>query len=803
MSLPNSLNRLKETFSIAAVLTLSLVLLSYIGFGEAYRVYPKFQLDKLAAQGEIVKNTIDTFLQAGFPLKQFIGFEPSTQPILNSDKTLAEITVTDTANTILFTNRHEKYNNLLKTAKPKKNLQVQSLFQNPKIEKTSRHYPIVETDFFYQVILPLNNKFESVGYLWMTMPKSVIKNTLYHHFFTVFIIMGILIFLYGFYTFLTFDHLGGNQLGLTFSYSLVFLIMAIIVNIILINIYSEGIQAKTKALTNSLAQRINAALELGLDITDFEGLDLAFAEYKRLNPDISFIGCARHRLLLIHTDESLIGQTWKARSDHFEYKVTLNPMPPLSPLQIGIGIPKKVVYSQLWRSVKNFSVLFVASAFLAGLFLNLVFSFNQQHRLGKLELISDANFKLNLIKPVFFLSVFIEGLNTSFLPIYFQDISIASGLTATMASPLFTLFFVAYAAVLIPAGRYADTNGIKRLLLFGLLLMVISMSLIAYLQNYYAIVFIRLFTGLGQGMVFIGVQSYILRTAMAGKTTQGATIIVFGYNGGMISGVAIGALLVIYMGEQGVFLLGAIIASLVLWYVWQFVPEVQTKTLARKKQSISQSIYIFISHLSAVIRDTEFVKTMFLIGILTKAVLTGVTIYALPLLMNQQNYAQEDIGLVLMLYAGGVLLASRYIARYADKFGKIKLILFWGTQSSGLGLLLMGLMEWAPYFLQEIPFIQTIVLFVGILILGLGHGFIHAPVVTYIANTSVATALGRGITTSVYRFLERLGHVIGPILVSQMLLLNDQNSTVMSWIGGITILFGLLFLLLSKNIHCK
>ena len=50
---------------MALVTGLSLLLLIYVGFGEATRTFQQFQIEKLAAQGRVVQNTMDTFLRPG------------------------------------------------------------------------------------------------------------------------------------------------------------------------------------------------------------------------------------------------------------------------------------------------------------------------------------------------------------------------------------------------------------------------------------------------------------------------------------------------------------------------------------------------------------------------------------------------------------------------------------------------------------------------------------------------------------------------------------------------------------------
>ncbi|MDH3919986.1 MAG: hypothetical protein OEU25_17630, partial [Rhodospirillales bacterium] len=65
---------------------LSLLLLMYVGFGEAQRTYQQFHIEKLAAQARVVQNAMATFLRPGLPMRQFVGFATLTEPILASDQ---------------------------------------------------------------------------------------------------------------------------------------------------------------------------------------------------------------------------------------------------------------------------------------------------------------------------------------------------------------------------------------------------------------------------------------------------------------------------------------------------------------------------------------------------------------------------------------------------------------------------------------------------------------------------------------------------------------------------------------------
>ncbi len=65
--------------------------------------------------------------------------------------------------------------------------------------------------------------------------------------------------------------------------------------------------------------------------------------------------------------------------------------------------------------------------------------------------------------------------------------------------------------------------------------------------------------------------------------------------------------------------------------------------------------------------------------------LTGVILFAMPLLLGQQGYAKEDVGQITMLYATAVILASHYAAQRTDRTSDTESILFWGTTVTAIG----------------------------------------------------------------------------------------------------------------------
>jgi MFS family permease len=519
----------------------------------------------------------------------------------------------------------------------------------------------------------------------------------------------------------------GQLLGI--AYGVAFMAVAALVILSLTNIYQSGIRAKIRALATSLEYRLDSAFALGLTLDDFTGLEAVFNEYRELNPDLSYVAMTRGGQTIFHTDPNLVGTVWQEHGDTFEEDVPLAQGDEASALSLHLGIPKSVVYNRLWRSAKNFLALFVASAFLAQLFFSLIRSLSNRPTLTPGKLHAHRGFLLSLIGPLYFVSIFtIHGLATAFLPQYFKTLA-AEGNIAIDVSTLFSTYYITYTIALFATSKPADKYGPKPFLVLGAGLIVLELLLLSFVRNFYLMFLVQIVTGLGEGMLFNAVFTYIITVASKQQRTRGAGIIVSSLYGGWLSGTAIGALLAAdpTIGLLGVFLIGAIIAVLIFLYAYFAIPSfrgenfgehelaaddrdptsmaIETVTQAAMRQEVAReaerkrvAAAPFFERLRYRLRqalgDFEFFKTALLIGVPVKIIVAGFFKASLPLMLAQQNYATEDVGQIMMLYFGGVLVSSAIITRLADKLGNTRLILLIGGIGSGLGLILMGLVGW-------------------------------------------------------------------------------------------------------------
>ena len=779
--------RTLDALTMLLVSGLSLLLLIYVGFGEAQRTFQQFYLEKIQAQGSVIRGTMETFLRAGLPMRQYAGFNTTVEPILRADPSIAEIAAFDRTGQVVFSSRDMEL----------------PLFEEiwHSSEESGARFEFRRNAEYFQVVLPFRNKFEVVGHLAISLPKSVIAERVRQSFEPL-VGVGILLSV----VFSVFVSLAGPGIRkrrlpwLQIAYGVTFLTMAVFVIGSLIALYSEGVQAKTKALADTLGHRLSDIVAFNLNIREIDGLDRVLGEYQRLNPDISAAGLTMDGQVEIHTDETKIGRSWISQSGTYEYVVDLTPPGDPRNIRVAVALPSDIVFSRIVRSVKNFAALFVASAFMAGLFLQLAGTMRRPSAPAGAEGGStEEDWLLDLVKPVFFLAVFLEHLNYAFLPQFIHEVTDRIGLSAGFASAPFVTFYLCFALALVPSGYYAQRFSARPLMWVGLLLAGLGLFLLTLSHfDLTLAVLARAVSGIGQGMLFIGVQSYILATASPGRKTQGASIIVLGFQGGMISGMAIGSLLVSYAGPDGMFVLSGTIALAVAAYTLLVVPARAAKAAGKPSMGAWQHL---THHVGQALRNVDFLKTMLLIGIPAKAVLTGVIIFALPLLLAKQGYPAEDIGQIIMIYAACVVLSSSYVSRLVDRIGHTHEVLFWGSTICGIGLALIAFLDWVPPGAAADSPVPTTILIIGVAIVGIAHGFVNAPVVTHVAESALAGRLGASSLTATYRFLERIGHIAGPIIISQLFLLGGQEAKLMLWVAGAITLFGLIFLIRTPTIE--
>jgi MFS family permease len=758
--------RLVDALTMFLVAAVSMVLLVYIAFGEARRNFERFQIEKLIAQGQVVHSTIEAFVRPGLPVHQFVGFQQIAEPMVKADPLIDAISFFDVHGERIFGAGEGS----------------PQIF--PKVTETIRvgdsNVEVRHSGQTFQVILPVRNRFEAVGSVVLAVPGHKVTEKVEEAFRTVAYAGASASVAFALFVFFFVQGMASNVRSKWIAGGFVasFMIVAVFVVSTLISVYAQGAQARSKSLADSLGQRLDDLIAYNINLDDIVGIIPLFGEYKRLNPDIRAAALIVDGKIRAHTDTTRRGMEWDHHPDDYEYTIKISLPDHPREVVVTVALPRDIVNRQIFRSVKNFTALFVASAFFAALFMGLARSLKQlsDSREDGQWSVQDERATINLVKPVFFLAVFVEHLSYAFLPPLMQSAASAAGLAAGFASLPFVAYYLMFAASLYPAGRVERRFGAKNLIIGGLFMAGMGLFMMSFTTDFWMAVIARGIAGVGQGVLFIGVQAYVLANSSPGQRTQAGGAIVYGFQAGMIAGMAIGSLLVSYIGTESIFLLGAIIAMVTMLYGLMALPEHLSGT------EFSEQMHSAWREMRGLISNGVFARTVFLVGMPAKAVLTGVILFAMPILLTQSGYAREDIGQITMLYAGAVIVASHFASIKADRDSGTHGILFNGSTLTAFGLALIAGIAFMPPTAS--PMFSTALIIAGVAIVGVAHGYINAPVVTHITNSRLADSVGMTSAAAGYRLLERIGHVAGPVILGQLFAFFGASWAVL---GGIAV----------------
>jgi predicted MFS family arabinose efflux permease len=833
--------RILYTIPFIVVWFLTLMLLIYIGYGEARRTHTRFQMEKLATQSEILQIAISAYLQAGLPLKQFSGFTSQSEGLIRSDGKIENIQVFDDRKNRIFIGLQSGLDKGQALASIDSRTYRESKIQSNVL--SSAESGIEESVDSFRVVRTLRGKFGVAGYLIVESTKKDTLQDLHRVYRYVFLsFIGLSVVFLPSILILEIFRKKEARLKLVYQvvYSIGFLLISFVIGFAVFTIYGEGARAKAKILSGYMAKRLEAVAELGIDFEDISGINEALRKVKASNPDVEAIAVIENDRAVFHTNQNLIGEVLVPDPQSYEYFTPLSVQSGNSAddrIKVAVSIPVGIVTKAIAGSAKNFVVLFLACSLIALIFLDastrLVLSSGL--RAGeKIKGVSPTvsitdeaqqpfRWQLSIVKPAYFLIVFVSALSVSFLPrLVAQLLPTTTSPIASLSLP-FTIYYAFFAVVLVPAGHYAERGSLKRLMALGFVSEVIGLFLVAITDEYWILTLGRAISGIGQGLFLIGLQSYLLAVTPEHRRTEGAAVKVIGRNSALIAGSAIGALLYVYLDYQKLFLIGSILSAVSLLYVLILVPKTQqlnplAEAMAGKKER--RNIKRIFRNVVFALKDREFVKSLAFVGLIAKMGITGVVLFSIPLVMARMNFAKEDIGQAIMLYYIASMLVSRYASKLVDRLDTTKIFLFLSNLVGGVGMFVLGLVgvnkvvsstllpigtrlsRLAVAFngILTTTNLKALVILLCLLLAGASNGLMAAPILTHITKTGVAKRYGNKSMTATYIFLERIGHVLGPMVLSFLFFLSDQNNTAISLFGAITVVFGLIFALTAKDI---
>ena len=361
---------------------------------------------------------------------------------------------------------------------------------------------------------------------------------------------------------------------------------------------------------------------------------------------------------------------------------------------------------------------------------------------------------IGLIRPLGFIFLFSFDLPISFLALQSKDLDagILSFLPSAMiaALPIISEYLFAALALII-AGPFIDKKGWQNSFFIGIVLFSAGTVWSALTLNSFDFAVSRGLCGLGYGAVWMSFQGYIIYHSEKNHQSASLANLGAGVFAGSICGGAVGGMFADNFGRETVFAIAAIPALIVALYVILFMRF--TFTSGKYEPTINKTLRKKAIGKFLISPDLVF---LVLLNSLPFAIcFVGVLYYAIPIYLEEElMLSQSNIARILMIYGIFIIYFAPFAGRIIDKDkDKTKYIAISGLLA-GTGLFLL---QYSPNVLGVIGLV---------LILSLAASFGNPARPVYVLSQYYSEILGKALTMSIYRSIERLGQALGPTILA-------------------------------------
>ena len=357
-----------------------------------------------------------------------------------------------------------------------------------------------------------------------------------------------------------------------------------------------------------------------------------------------------------------------------------------------------------------------------------------------------------------------------------RDVVIGLPISAEMVSAGVALLF---------SGGFSLRYGWQKVFAAGTLAAAAGLMMGGMATSLHLLILGRVAAGFGFGLVLMAGQIGTLGKANAGA---GLTSVFAGIFSGSICGSAAGAMLADHISFQAVLGTAACTILLALFTVMLGKESEEEAAKSAAAQNAGTGTTPAQGHMFAgclqLLQDPRMHLVLLLVGIPAAMCLTGFLHYLLPLRLANAHVDQSDIGRIFMLYGLCFITAGPLLGRWIDHRKDKSLFLTLTGLLSGITLLVAakgtGMAGAAA----------------AVITLGLAQCLAAPASMICVLTLASAQRLGREKTASVYRGLERMGQVAGPVVFGLAISVMSSATALLlmgSVICGLALLFHLLW----------
>ncbi len=405
-------------------------------------------------------------------------------------------------------------------------------------------------------------------------------------------------------------------------------------------------------------------------------------------------------------------------------------------------------------------------------------------RFGFSDQISTLEKSATQIRMPFFLFIFSEEMSRSFFPLFVVGfIPIEPTLShELMISLPITLFMVATFLATLVAGNWTHRMGCSRLFLVGIVFSFVGYCGTFYAASYTELILWRCLNGIGYGLIFNACETWIALHSKESNRAHGASAYVGAIFAGYICGPSLGGMLAEYLGQDTTFLISALLAIISGFAAHRLLAASASPKIADSDSSASIK-QKGIEPWKTLFCNSRFVGLVFT-AVATRTTLSAFLFFLIPLYLNELGHSTTEIGQMMMLYGGIIVIGTPWISRFCDRIKRYFPMTLAGALTSGFGLL---------FVLTSGMVGESRAVLVSIVAVGLGHCLILAP--QYAMMQQIVhehhQQIEYSVSISIYRFVDRIGLIIGPLLAALLIQRTSYPNAIAAI--GVIVLISLLF----------
>ncbi|MFR4119791.1 MAG: MFS transporter [Bilophila wadsworthia] len=365
-----------------------------------------------------------------------------------------------------------------------------------------------------------------------------------------------------------------------------------------------------------------------------------------------------------------------------------------------------------------------------------------------------------IMRPIIFLCMFAIDLPASFIPLRIAEMDLGLlGLPPDVVMGLPLSFEMCAVGIGILIGSFwSQKSGWRPLLLWGALLVALGNVASGLVSDSLAYILSRGGAGFGYGLINLAGQVFVVSHSSPEHRAGNLSALVAGLYAGFLCGSAFGGLIADNLGYASAFLVSAGLMAIIRIFLHFALP--------REPWTPEPSASGRISCAGSAPFFSDIKMAGLLLGNIFPCAFVTVCLFQffLPVSLSQAGVSPAGIGRVFLLFCLVIIYLGPFFGRAVDKSPNK---LFWLV---GGGFLCIGGII-ALLLLDGLA-----AAFACVALLALCNAIVASAQGTYALEIPVSRQVGSGRTVGIYNITERLGQMLGPVALGQVIALWGVNS---------------------------